>query len=83
MLRKFIVKYVGGYYYTSYHETIALEDNESAICGYVSWALLHSPALSVLLVQSEKDGGQVVAVAERKVLVTLKQQDAADITKLI
>lgn len=83
MLRNFIVKYFGGFYYTSYHETIALEDNESTICGYCSWALLHSPATSIALIQSDKDGGRVVAVAEKKVQITLRQQDAADITKLI
>lgn len=83
MLRKFIVKYIGGFYYTSYHETIALEDNESTICGYISWALIHSPANSIALIQSDKDGGQVVAVAEKKVQITLMQKDGADITKLI
>lgn len=83
MLKKFILNYIGGKYGEPVHEAIELEDSEYVICGYVSWALLHSPALSVLLVQSEKDGGQVVAVAEKKVLVTLKQHGAADITKLI
>lgn len=83
MQRKFIVQYVRQSYYASYQENVVLEDSESAICGYVSWALLHSPALSVMLIQSDEDGGRVVAVAEKKVQITLKQQDAADITKLI
>ena len=83
MIRKFIVKYSGGSYIASYRETVALEDNESTICGYISWALMHSPANSIVLFQSVNDGGQVVAVAEKKVQITLKQHDAADITKLI
>lgn len=83
MLRKFIVNYIGGKYGEPLHEAKELEDSESVICGYVSWALLNSPALSILLIRSEKDGGKVVAVAEKKVLVTLKQHGAADITKLI
>ena len=83
MLRKFIVKYFGCFYSTSYSETIALEDNESTICGYCSWALLHSPATSIALIQSDKEGVQIVAVAEKKVQITLKQAGAADITKLI
>lgn len=83
MLGKFIVVYVGVISNISWNQDILLEDKESTICGFVSWCLLHSPADSVLLYRTVKDGKQLVAVAEKKVQITLKQQGAADITKLI
>lgn len=83
MLKSFIVKFVGGIYEDPYSCEIGLEDGVSAICGYVSWCLLHYRADLVLLFETEKDGGELVAMAEKKVLVTLKQHNAADITKLI
>lgn len=83
MLKKFIVEYLGGMYGVSDSVEIELEDKESTICGYVSWCLLHHRAVSILLYQYDKDGKKLVAVAEKKVQITLKQQGAADITKLI
>lgn len=83
MQKKFHVKYLGGFNYPSYIETIVLEDTESAICGYISWALLHSAANSVMLIQPYNDGGRVVAMGTKRVQITLKRDGAADITKLI
>lgn len=83
MLKTFIVKFVGGIYEDPYSCEIELGDGDSTICGYVSWCLLHYRANLVLLFDTEKDGGELVAIAEKKVLVTLKKQGAADITKLI
>lgn len=83
MLGKFLVEYIGGGSNFSWNQEILLEDEDSIICGFVSWCLLHSPAISILLYRTVKDGKQLVAVAVKKVQITLKQQDAADITKLI
>lgn len=83
MLGKFIVEYVGEISNISWNQDIIMENNESTICNFVSWCLLHSPADTLLLYRTGKDGKQLVAVAEKKVQITLKQHDAADITKLI
>lgn len=83
MRKEFIVKYVGGKYEYSLDEIIELEDSESAICGYVSWTLQNSSANSIYLYRIDKGGLQLVAFAEKKVLITLKQRDAAYIAKLI
>lgn len=83
MLRKFIVKYVGGEYKDSIEEIIELEDKESTICGYVSWTLQHSSANSIYLYRIGKGIVRLVAVAEKKVLVTLKVPYADYITKLL
>lgn len=83
MLRKFIVKYVGGKYKDSIDEIIELEDKESTICGYVSWTLQNSSANSIYLYRMGMDNLRLVAVAERKVLVTMRVPYADYITKLI
>lgn len=83
MLRKFIVKYVGGIYDDPYSSEIVLGDGDSTICGYVSWSVLHYRADLVLLYNTEENGGELVAMAEKKVLVTLKKHHAANITKLL
>lgn len=83
MLRKFIVEFVGDDYDVTSSREIVLSDKDSTICGYVSWCVSRYSADLVLLYNTEEDGGGLVAMAEKKVLVTLKKHGAADITKLL